>query len=179
MALITLSHPRLESDNMPGYLGRPSFRELLRVLVINLFTSGFLLVLLFALLDVRSVLSAGIMSHVLLRPVTRSLGALPFVPGAAGLFGIFWYWMALVGRVRGVPWGAAVVYGIMIAVVNVPLAGFVRGLAMGNPLLGLLYALAMVLMLPSLLLCMTVFGICMGVLNGSLAASWIRSRRGR
>lgn len=111
-------------------------------------------------------------------PYWMFLGAM--APGAGVGFGCLWYWLILVGRTHGVSWGGACVYGVLIALADVPMAGLILGAQQGRPLLGLLLGLALLLLLPSFLLAVSLFGTIMGLFNGWAAQEWLEAyRRGR
>jgi len=110
--------------------------------------------------------------------ITRWSVIWPMLPGAGVGFGCLWYWLVLVGRSRGVPWGGACVYAVLIALGDVLVWGLILGTVQGEPLLGLLLGLVMLILLPSLLLAMCVFGLMMGALNGQAAQRWIERRKG-
>jgi len=96
------------------------------------------------------------------------------VPGAAIGFGLLWFWLILTGRgARGLAWGGAAIYGLIIGLLSVPASGFLTGVLHGSPFFGLLIGLVIMLLVPSIGLCMAVFGIVMGLLNGRFAHNWI------
>jgi hypothetical protein len=101
----------------------------------------------------------------------------PMLPGAAVAFGCLWYWLTVIGRSRGIPWGGAAVYGLVIALVNVPVGGMLLGLLDGQPLWGMLILAVLLLIVPGWLLAISVFGIVMGILNGFVSQWWIGKRR--
>lgn len=99
------------------------------------------------------------------------------IPGAAIGFGLLWFWLILTGRSgKGLSWGGAAIYGLIIGLCNIPLSGFLTGLLHGSPLFGLLIGLVIMLLVPSIGLCMAVFGIIMGLINGRFAQWWIDRR---
>lgn len=157
--------------------GRPHRGDLLCMMVKNAVMGFFVLWFVFWLFDVSSIVPERAAAFgVLLSPDKwMFLGFL--LPGASIGFGCLWYWLVIVGRSRGVPWGAALSYGIFIALANVPLSGFFLGLMYGSPFLGALIGLALLMLVPSLLMSMLVFGLLMGAFNGSEAANWITRHR--
>jgi hypothetical protein len=99
------------------------------------------------------------------------------VPGAAIGFGLLWFWLILIGRKgTGVSWGGSVIYGVIIGLLNVPFSGLLTGLLHGSPILGLLIGLVIILLVPAIGLCMALFGLIMGVINGRFAQNWIDRR---
>jgi hypothetical protein len=103
----------------------------------------------------------------------------PMLPGAAIAYGCLWYWQILIGRSSGVPWGGAAVYGLVIALIDVPIGGLLYGLTIGQPVLGMLLLFALLIILPGWLLTVAFFGITMGLLNGQAAQWWIERHRVR
>jgi len=94
-------------------------------------------------------------------------------PGAAIGFGWLRYSLIMQGRLRGVSWLGGTVQGVMIAFVNVPVAGLLLGILNENPMRGLLLGLASLLLLPSLLVSMGAFGMIMGLYNALKAEKWL------
>ncbi len=94
-------------------------------------------------------------------------------PGAAIGFGWLRYTLIMNGRLRGVSWTTGVLHGVMLALANVPLAGFLLGLLNENPLMGLLFGLASLLLMPSLLISMGTFGVLMGLFNAMKAEKFL------
>jgi hypothetical protein len=96
------------------------------------------------------------------------------VPGAAISFGLLWFWLVLTGRSsKGLSWAGAAIYGVIIGLLNVPVSGFLTGVLHGSPFFGLLIGLVIMLLVPSIGLCMAAFGITMGLVNGRFAQRWI------
>jgi hypothetical protein len=98
-------------------------------------------------------------------------------PGAAVGYTAIWYWCVLAGRSRGVPWTGALLYGVLAALADLPVGGFVIGTVRGGPALGLIFALISLILLPGLFPALCAFGLAMGGLNALLAASWIEANR--
>jgi hypothetical protein len=139
------------------------------------------LAVLFAVFDVRPILAARLEAIPLVRAAAHWNLLWPMLPGGAVGFACLWYWLAFMGRARGVTWGGALLYGGAIAFGNVPLSAFLVGLLHGNPVLALVLALVSLLNLlqPSFTLAMAVFGLTMGAFNGALAHAWIERHRPR
>ena len=97
----------------------------------------------------------------------------PLLPGMAVAGGCFWYWLVLTGRRNGVAWGGAVIYGALIALCNVPACGLILGTLQGHALLGMLLALLILLLAPSVLGATVGAGVVLGLLNGFAALLWI------
>lgn len=156
--------------------GRPNRIDLLAMMLLNAIASGLVFYFVYTLFNVQPIIDAYLMARGL--TTARTTLVAPLIPGAGVAFGCLWYWLILTGRRSGLSWGSAFLYGILIAMADVPLGGFVVGLLNGNPLLGLLIGLVMLLLLPSLVLAMALAGLLMGGGNGWLAQRWIeRSRR--
>jgi hypothetical protein len=147
------------------------------MMALNGVVACLVLAVLFALFGVGNIIEARLAASSLTADAAKWSALLPMLPGAAILFGCLWYWLVVIGRAKGLPWGAACLYGVFLACGNVPLSGLLMGLLHGNPLLGMLIALVMLLMLPSLLVAMICFGLTMGAFNGLMAARWIERHR--
>ncbi len=158
---------------------RPNSLSLLAMIVVNGLAAGVVLKFLFALFGIGAIFPEWAAAHEWTRTAMQWELFWPLLPGAAIGFGCLWYWLILAGRFRGLPWGAACIYGCGVAFATVPLSGFLLGLQNGSPLLGLLIGLVMILVLPSLLAAMTCFGLAMGLLNGVWAQRWIIKNRPR
>lgn len=99
------------------------------------------------------------------------------IPGAAISFGLLWFWLILTGRTaKGLSWGGAAIYGMIIGLYNVPISGLLTGMLHGHPAIGLLLGLVVMLLVPTVGLCMLVFGVIMGLINGRMAHSWIEQK---
>src|SRR5579859_7483492 len=111
-----------------GRYGRPNRASLLAMMAVNGALALVIMTITLALFGVIDVIpepmAAALHAH---SSVPRSL-VWPMLPGAAVAYGCLWYWLIVIGRSRGVPWGGAVIYGLIIALVNVPLGGFISGL---------------------------------------------------
>jgi hypothetical protein len=152
------------------------------MIFINGIAALIVLTVVFHLFGVGPILEARLAAIPLVRVAAKWNALWPMLPGAAVGFACLWYWLVLIGRSRGVPWGGALLYGVALALGNVPLGGFIIGLIHGGPLLGLLLALVFLLnllLLPSVTLAMAVFGLVMGAFNGILAQLWIERHRPR
>ncbi|HZO88387.1 MAG TPA: hypothetical protein VFB38_08605 [Chthonomonadaceae bacterium] len=160
--------------------GRPGGGSLLGMMIINGLVAAVVLLIVFVLFDIGHILEARLAAYPLVGAAAHWSKFWPMLPGASIGFGCLWYWLVLVGRSRGVPWGGALLYGVLIAMGNVPFSGFLAGLLHGSPLMGLvlaLIALLSLLLMPSLLLAMLVFGATMGAFNGLMAQGWIERHR--
>ncbi|HZP80507.1 MAG TPA: hypothetical protein VFB21_02605 [Chthonomonadaceae bacterium] len=157
--------------------GRPGGGSLLAMMCVNGIVALIVLKLVFVVFGAGTILATGLAAHAQASLIERGRMLWPMLPGAAFGFSCLWFWLALIGRSRGVPWGAALLYGVAIAFANVPFSGFLVGLLHGNPLLGLLLALVSLLLLPSLAVSMIAFGLAMGAFNGLMAQRWIARHR--
>lgn len=156
----------------------PGLWDQLRTLLINAGAAPVTLQAVFALFG-GSAFSAGAFLRHTVPPDDIDFRVL-LIPGAASAYTVLWRWLiAQGGCMASFPWGAATLYGVGIAFASVPFSGFLLGVLRGNPLLGLLLALASLLLLPALSLAMTVFGLIMGLLNGYRACRWLRAHRSR
>ena len=99
------------------------------------------------------------------------------LPGSGILYACLWFWLVLTGRRDGVNWGAALFYGIGIALVNALLCGAMAGALLGSSLVGLLFALINMLISQSFLFAILAYGVLMGLLNGLWARNWIATRK--
>jgi hypothetical protein len=159
-----------------GRYGRPNRTALLTMIAINGALALIALTISLAIFGVRDILPPRPEMFRALRTMPWEM-IWPMLPGAAVAYGCLWYWLIVVGRSRGVPWGGAVVYGMVIALVNVPVGGFIYGGLNNYPLAALIY-LVLLLIVPVWLLAVCFFGIAMGLCNGYVAQWWIeRSRR--
>jgi len=164
---------------------RPGSISLLAMMVLNGVVSIAVLYVIYALFGLRSILAqqathVGEMMHVSAQGFAATQGVAetwetlwPLVPGAAIGFALLWFCQVIVGRTRGVSWNVSFFYGIGIALGNVLLAGLISGSLNGSPLIGLLLGLLMLLMVPSNLAGMLIFGAVMGLFNARLAQGWI------
>lgn len=157
--------------------GRPHRGDVLGMMLMNTGVSAFVLTIVFWFFEVGTIMPQRF------APITNGISApewlflLALTPGAGIAYGCLWYWLVIIGRAKGVPWGGAFVYGALVAFGNVPFSGFLFGLMSGTPFLGALIGLAMLLIVPQLLIAMTLFGIIMGWYNGVKAANWIARHR--
>jgi hypothetical protein len=158
-----------------GRYGRPNRASLLAMMIVNGIAALIVMRVALAIFGVPDLIPAAPQFLHALRITPWAL-ILPMLPGAAIAYGCLWYWLIVVGRSRGVPWGGAVVYGMVIALVNVPLAGLIYGSYQGNPILALLY-LVLLLIVPAWLVAVCFFGAIMGVSNGYIAQRWIERYR--
>jgi hypothetical protein len=158
----------------------PGTGDMIKMVLINAVVSFIALKIAFALFGNREIISARLIAGGWSEEDADIDFALLMVPGAAIAFTGLWQWLIREGRkLRHLSWGSALFYGVAVAFVNVPVSGFVLGLLKGNPLLGLLLALASLLLLPSLLLSMTCFGLAMGAFNGNRAQHWLEQHSPR
>ncbi len=154
-----------------GRYGRPGSASLLTVIAVNYILSTIVLGIALMLSDILHflpVLPHGTGYHVCMRVAAQILA-----PGAAILYGCQWFWLVITGRVKGVTWGGALVYGSCLAVANVPVAGVIAGALYGSPLIGFLLALALLLVHPGTLFFMLLAGVLLGGANGLAASAWI------
>lgn len=156
---------------------RPGGGSFFGMLFVNGVAAFILLKIVFALFGTGLILSQRLAAYGPTHAAARWDTFWAMLPGAALGYACLWYWLILVGRSRGISWGGASIYGVLIAFGNVLAAGFLIGLLHGNPLLGLLIGFVMLLMIPSLLLAMICFGLAMGGFNGLLAYNWIERHR--
>ena len=158
--------------------GRPHRTDLLAMMLLNALVAAPALLLVFAIFGTRSIfapiLAASPQDD---ESFIRWLSYFMLLPGAGIMFSCLWYWLILTGRGRGLNWGAALCYGVGIALVNVPVCGFLVGLMLGNPALACIFALICVMLIPHLLLAMSTFGLMMGAFNGLWAHNWIAHHR--
>ncbi len=162
--------------------GRPGGGSLFGMMVLNGVASLIVLIFVFALFRVGSILPMRLAAIPLVRAALKWNALWPMLPGAAIGFACLWYWLVLIGRARGVPWGGALLYGVGLALADLPLSGFLLGLVHGGPLVGLILALISLLtllLMPAVTLAMAVFGLIMGAFNGVLAQVWIERHRPR
>ena len=158
---------------------RPGSVSLLAMMVLNGLVSVAVLYVIYALFGLRSILAqqtmhVGEMMHVNAQGVAATWETLwPLVPGAAIGFALLWFCQVIIGRTRGIHWPVAFFYGMGIALGNVLLAGLISGSLNGSPLIGLLLGLLMLVMVPSNLAGMLIFGAVMGLFNARLAQGWI------
>jgi len=158
---------------------RPGSASLLAMMVLNGVVSVAVLYVVYALFGLRSILEQqGMHANALLH--SNALGVVdtwetlwPLVPGAAIGFALLWFCQVIVGRTRGVSWNVAFFYGIGIALANVLVAGLISGSLNGSPLIGLLLGLLMLMLVPSNVAGMVIFGAVMGLFNARLAQGWI------
>jgi hypothetical protein len=155
----------------------PGFFRLLGMMILNGVAAGVVLPLLYRLFGVSGLLARQLASWPVTQAAAKWETLWPMLPGASLLFACLWFWLIVTGRTRGINWGAACFYGLMISFSNVLIAGFLTGLLNGNPLLGLLLGLVMLILVPHLLLAMIAFGLIMGLFNGCLADRWIERHR--
>ena len=159
--------------------GRPDRASLLAMMTVNAVGAIIVLTVALTLFGVRELLPFNLaaMLHIVSAPKWSMVW--PMLPGAAIAYGCLWYWEVIIGRSRGVPWGGAAVYGLVIALIDVPIAGLLYGLTIGMPGLCMLFLFALLIILPGWLLTVAAFGISMGLLNGYLAQCWIDRHRVR
>ena len=158
---------------------RPGGGSFLGMILLNSIVAFIVLKVVFTLFGVNWVLGQKVAAIGALHVAVKWGVLVAMLPGAAVGFACLWYWLILVGRSRGLPWAGALIYGVLLAFGNVLLAGVLRGAAAGNPLLGLLFALVMLLLMPTIWLSMACFGLTMGLFNGLLAQNWIVRHRPR
>lgn len=155
----------------------PGFFGLLGMIILNGLVGASILKLLYWLFGVSGILEMRLASWPLMQAASKWETLWPMLPGASLLFACLWFWLILTGRTNGVNWGAALFYGVMLSFANVLIAGFLAGLVNGDPLLGMLLGLVMLLLVPHLLIAMILFGLTMGLFNGLLSHRWIERHR--
>ena len=158
--------------------GRPDRASLLIMMALNALAAICVLTVALTLFGVRELIPFRL-SEMLHTLTPRWSMVWPMLPGAAIAYGCLWYWQVVIGRSKGVPWGGAAIYGLIIAVVDVPIGGLIYGLTIGQPLLCMLFLFALLIILPGWLLTVAAFGITMGLLNGRAAQWWIERHRPR
>jgi len=160
--------------------GRPDSGDLFLVMILNALVGCGLLVILCHAFAVRAaVLHMHGVAHEALLARPELLFAAALAPGAGIAFGCLWYWLVITGRQRGVPWGAAALYGVGIACADMPFAGMLWGLLDGNPFKGALIGLLVLLLVAEVRAALIAFGLAMGLLNGGIAHRWIDYYRSR
>lgn len=152
---------------------RPGSAILLAMMVLNGVASIAVLTVVYALFGLNNVFAQRLSQFSALGVAAKWETLWPLIPGAAIGFAILWFCQVIIGRSRGVNWAAAFFYGVGIAFCNVLLGGLINGSLHGNPLMGLLLGLVMLIMVPANWAGMALFGALMGLLNARLAAAWI------
>lgn len=159
----------------PRY-GRPNRASLFGVMLLNGLVGAIVLYLVCTLFGVSTI----ILSQLAARGFEVSEKwnvVLPMLPGVGIGMGCLWFWLVLIGRMRGVQWGGAIVYGGILAACNVPVAGLILGLLEGVPTkelpLLMLIAFALMLLSPAMIVAMMLSGGIMGLFNARLAYVWI------
>lgn len=152
---------------------RPGSASLLAMMVLNGVVSVAMLGVIYALFGLNSLLAQRLSHFSALGAAAKWETLWPLIPGAAVGFAILWFCQVIVGRSRGVNWAAAFFYGIGIAFCNVLVGGLINGILHGNPLMGLLLGLLMLILVPANWTGMALFGAIMGLLNARLAHAWI------
>ena len=153
---------------------RPGSPSLLVMMLVNGMIAFAVLNVLFAMFGIREILPDYASTHAWAQQAAKWDLLWPLLPGAAIGFGCLWFWLIVTGRSeRGINWGVALSYGLAIAFLNVPIFGLLAGLLNGDPLIGLLLGLILMILMPSLPICMAIFGMLMGGVNGWLARRWI------
>lgn len=150
---------------------------MLGMMAVNALLGGVVLFVFLQLFGIREIVAPDAMGRALSRIKWNALW--PLVPGIGVAFGCLWYWLVAVARSHRLPWAGACIYGSIIAVMNVLLSGLMVGLLHGNPLLYFLMALIALLLVPSVLCSMVIFGLVMGALNGLLAQRWVDRQKGK
>lgn len=162
-----------------GKYGRPSRGALLCMMVLNAGLAAVVLTVVFALFDISHVLTNAYGTRI--GPSGMPADALlPFLPGAGIMFGCLWFWTCVYGRSKGLPWVGAFIYGVVLSIINVAIAGFILGMMHGEPGLALLLALialVSVFLIPALFSAICLFGLVMGGVNAVIASIWINSRK--
>lgn len=158
-----------------GKYGRPGSSSLLAMIAANYVAAVILMACAVLMSDIMSLLPTAPKETGYLACLHFS--AIALAPGAAILYGCQWFWLVVTGRVKGVTWGGAVVYGALIAIADVPVAGLIMGALSGIPLQGLLIGLVILLIHPGTSFSMLVAGSAMGTGNGIAASSWIAKWR--
>src|SRR5690242_13047942 len=158
---------------MRGRYGRPGSLSFLLMIAVNAVLGTDMLWLVTRIFDIGQILPKRLASWSWAQEAAKWDTLWPMLPGAGLGFACLWYWLVLTGRSKGIAWGGALIYGGLIACGDVILGGFLSGLVNGNPLLGMLIGLAILLVIPTLLLAMVTFGAIMGAFNGWAARRWI------
>ena len=159
-------------------LRRPGIGSLLGMIALNGVLSAIVLKVLFRVFGVGDVIGAHLAASAGTQVAVKWDHFWPMLPGAAVGFGCLWYWLIFAGRSKGVNWGVATCYGVGVACGNVPLSGLIAGFLHGDPFIGFLMALLLLMLLPSLMVSTLCFGLTLGCLNGSMAQRWIVQRKG-
>jgi hypothetical protein len=156
---------------------RPGSLGIVWMMAVNAVLSLVMLTVMFKLFGVSHLLPDFAVHHAWAADAEHWQMFGTLVPGAAIGFGLLWFWLVLTGRSgKGIAWGGAAIYGLIIGICDIPLSGFLTGLLHGSPLFGLLIGLVIMLLVPSIGLCMAAFGITMGLVNGRFAHNWIERR---
>ncbi len=156
---------------------RPSFIAILFMMAFTAVLGLVMLTVMFKLFGVSQLLPDFAVHHAWAADAEHWEMFGTIIPGAAIGYGLLWFWLVLTGRSsKGIAWGGAAIYGLIIGLVDIPLSGLLTGVLHGNPLLGLLIGLVIMLLVPSIGLCMAAFGIAMGLLNGRFAQNWTDRR---
>ncbi len=154
-----------------GRYGRPGSASLLAVIACNYLLSTAILGL--------ALLFSDILHFIPVLPQETGyfaclhFSAIVLAPGAAIFYGCLWFWLVITGRVKGVTWGGALVYGVCLALLDVPVAGLIAGALYGSPLLGFLLGLVILLIHPGVLFFTSCAGALLGCVNGIVATAWI------
>ena len=152
---------------------RPGSARLLAMMVFNAVASVAVLYVIYALFGLNTALAQRLSQFGALGAAAKWETLLPLVPGAAIAFSLLWFCQVIVGRSRGVHWPAAFFYGMGIALGDVLLGGLINGGLHGDPLIGLLMGLLMLVVVPANLAGMLLFGAIMGLINARFAHNWI------
>jgi hypothetical protein len=153
---------------------RPGSAGIVGMMAVNAVVSLLVLTVMFKLFGVSQLLPDFAAHHAWAAEAANWEMFGTLIPGAAIGFGLLWFWLVLTGRSsKGLSWGGAAIYGLIIGLCSIPLSGFLTGVLHGSPLFGLLIGLVIMLLVPSIGLCMATFGIIMGLINGRFAQRWI------
>ena len=152
---------------------RPGSASLLAMMVLNGLVGTLVLFAVYALFGLNSVFAQRLTQLGTLGAAAKWETLWPLIPGAAIGFAILWFCQVIVGRSRGVNWAGTLFYGIGIAFGNVLLGGLLNGLLHGQPLMGMLLGLVMLIMVPANWAGMATFGAIMGLVNARFAVAWI------
>lgn len=153
--------------------GTPGFGEILGMILQNLIVAIVTLWLAQKICGATIIVSPRFLPADIDPEQAQQLTFWMMLPGAALGYSYLRIWLIQQGRARGVAWGSAFLYGVLIAFANVPLAGFIIGSLMESPILGLLLALVSLLMIPATALTMIVYGLVMGGYNAGRAQRYL------
>jgi hypothetical protein len=154
---------------------RPPAGETLKTFWKNVFASGITLYLCLKIFGVNVVIG-----QLPIEAAPRLVAFLLFTSMtllSALRFTLLWHWLIREGRTpEAVNWGAAFYQGGIAALTSLPLSGFFVGLLLNNPL-GALFALVALLLVPTLFLALSLFGVILGAINAKRAQHWLEASK--